>query len=288
MTQTTAVNPLQKYFRQPKVYLTLPSKGKYYPEGSIEKVDNNEYPVFAMTARDEMIIKTPDALLNGQATVDIIQSCVPNIKDAWQMPSLDIDACLIAIRIATYGENMDISVKVPITGEEKDFELDLRPILEQLIHAEYTDVLHFQDMIFNLKPLKYKEYTQINLKTFEEQRIFNVINDESIPDDQKLSEFGKSFKKLTDITVGTIKDSIRSVVVGEQEVTEREFINEFIDNADKQTFEAIKSHLEKQRENFEIKPFVVDATPEEIEQGVPNTYEIPITFDNSNFFALGS
>jgi len=288
MTDNTAVNPLTKYFRQPKVYLTLPSKGKYYSDGAIEHVENNEYPVFAMTARDEMIIKTPDALLNGQATVDVIQSCIPNIKDAWEMPSLDVDAALIAIRIATYGENMDLSIKVPVTGEEKDFEVDLRPILEQLIHAEYTDVLYMDDMTFNIKPLKYKEYTKINLQTFEEQRIFNVINDDSISDEQKLEVFGKSFKILTDITVGTIKSSIRSIIVGEQEVTERKFIDEFIDNADRKTFETIKSHLEKQRLAFEIKPFVIDATPEEVSAGVPSTYEIPITFDNSNFFVQGS
>jgi len=27
-----------------------------------------------------------------------------------------------------------------------------------------------------------------------------------------------------------------------------------------------------------------EATPEEIEKGVPETYEVPITFDQSNFF----
>ena len=30
------VNPLKKYFRQAKVYITLPSQGKYWPEGSLE------------------------------------------------------------------------------------------------------------------------------------------------------------------------------------------------------------------------------------------------------------
>ena len=29
-------NPLRKYFRQPKVYITLPSKGKFYADGAIE------------------------------------------------------------------------------------------------------------------------------------------------------------------------------------------------------------------------------------------------------------
>ena len=29
-------NPLSKYFRQPKIYLRLPSKGKFYPPGVID------------------------------------------------------------------------------------------------------------------------------------------------------------------------------------------------------------------------------------------------------------
>ena len=32
-------NPLQKYFRQPKIYIGLPSKGNWYPDGSIEKTE---------------------------------------------------------------------------------------------------------------------------------------------------------------------------------------------------------------------------------------------------------
>ena len=31
LAQSEEQNPLKKYFRQPKVHITLPSKGKYYP-----------------------------------------------------------------------------------------------------------------------------------------------------------------------------------------------------------------------------------------------------------------
>ena len=284
MTNTTAANPLQKYFRQPKIYLSLPSKGEYYPEGSIDLVENNEYPVFAMTAKDEMIIKTPDALLNGQATVDIIQSCIPNIKNAWNMPSLDVDAALVAIRIASYGEMMTLSTTTPVTQQEKDYELDLKVILERLIVASYNDTCQVGDLTIKIRPLNYKEFTSVNLKTFEEQRIFAVVNDEELTEEQKLSQFQTSFKKLTELTVDTLKYSIESIQLGEEVVTQQEYIGEFIDNADRETFEAIKSHLEKQKDSFEIKPMIVDATPEEIAQGVPESYEIPIAFDQTNFF----
>ena len=282
--QPAGHNPLQKYFRQPKIYLTLPSGGKFYPQGALEATENNEYPVFPMTARDELTMKTPDALLNGQATVDMIQSCVPNIKDAWKIPSVDLDAILIAIRIATYGEKMDVDIKTPVTGEEKSYNIDLRIMLDTLVNNEFENTFNMDGMIIHIRPLTYREFTDTSLKTFEEQRIFALVNNDSIPEEEKLQRFNESFKKLTDITVGTLERSIWKIQAGEDIVDNPAWISEFVANAEKGLFKALTDHLETQREKFRIKPLVVDATPEEIEQGVPDTYEVPITFDQSNFF----
>ena len=43
-------------------------------------------------------------------------------------PSIDLDTLLIAIRIATYGEKLTMSAKVPKTDIEKSFELDMRTL----------------------------------------------------------------------------------------------------------------------------------------------------------------
>ena len=277
-------NPLQKYFRQPKIYLSLPSNGKYYPAGSLEISENGEYPVFPMTARDEIMIKTPDALLNGQATASVITSCIPAIKDPFNMPSMDLDACLIAIRIATYGEMMEVSIKVPVTGEDKDFDLDLRIMLDQFSNVDYNSAIELDGMIVNLRPLTYGEFTETSRKTFDEQRIFNVINDADMAEGDKLATFTESFKKLTDLTILTLEKSIASIEVGDDVVTDQAHIKEFIANTDKGLFESVTNHIEEQRTKFQVKPLVVDATPEEIEAGVPETYEVPVTFDQSSFF----
>ena len=105
-------NPLNKYFRQPAIYISLPS-GNTYPPHVVEPTQTGELAVMPMTAKDEIKFKTPDALMNGQGVVDVIQSCIPAIKDAWQVRSYDIDTVLIAIRIATYGETMDINFNIP-------------------------------------------------------------------------------------------------------------------------------------------------------------------------------
>jgi hypothetical protein len=69
-------NPLQQYFRQPKIFINLPSQGIYSKEGSIQGEVNN-MPVYGMTGMDEIIVKTPDALLSGESTVKVVQSCCP-------------------------------------------------------------------------------------------------------------------------------------------------------------------------------------------------------------------
>lgn len=278
-------NPLKKYFRQPKLFIVLPSQGRFYPSGAIDMPHNGEIAVYPMTAKDELTMKTPDALLNGQATVDLIQSCVPAIKDAWKMPSIDLDLVLIAIRIATYGENLDITTKIPNIGTEKDYTVNLRKVLDQLSDQQYENYLEINGMQVHLRPLTYKEFTEASLKTFEEQRIFNIVNNQDIPDHEKLAKFSESFLKLTKMTVGMITKSIAKIVVDDVEVIEPAFIKEFVDNADKEFYNQITDHLELQKSKFQIKPMRVITEPEEVEAGAPEEFEVPITFDQSNFFA---
>ena len=277
-------NPLRKYFRQPKVYITLPSKGKFYPEGDIEIPETNEFPVFAMTAKDELTMKTPDALLNGAATVDVIRSCIPTIKNPWAMPSIDLDAALIAIRIATYGDQMEITTKVPGTGEERTFTIDLRQLLNKLVTKEYDTETVINDMKVSIRPLTYKEFTDASLKTFEEQRIFNLVNDDEIPDQEKLARFNVSFQKLTDLTVTSLAKSIVKIAIGDTEVTNNVHIDEFVKNADKDFYNQVLAHIETQRDLFVLEPLKVTSSEEDIAAGAPKEYEVPITFDQSNFF----
>ena len=278
-------NPLRKYFRQPKVYITLPSKGIFYPSDAINIPDGDEFPVFAMTAKDELTMKTPDALLNGAATVEIIKSCIPAISNPWAMPSIDLDAVLIAIRIATYGETMEITTKVPNTGEDRIFNVDLRQLLNTLVTKDYQSNIEINDMQIKTRPLTYREFTDASLKTFEEQRIFALVNDEKISDTEKLERFNTSFQKLTNLTVRSLASSITSISFGDTGVTNQLHIQEFIENADKQFYQDVLKHIEAQRDAFTLEPLKVTSSEEDIAAGAPAEYEVPITFDQSNFFA---
>lgn len=277
------------FMRQPKIYITLPSKGEWWPNGSLEMTETGQFPVYSMTARDELMFKTPDALMNGQAIVDVIQSCMPNIKNAWEAPSIDMDMILIAIRLATYGEKMPFSHKIPVIDEDSEFELDLRTLLDQQSNNQWLEQVPInEDLIIFVRPLTYRHMTQTSIKSFETSRIMMLVNDESIPEARKIELFNESFSKLTQVTVDLLTDTIYKIATPTGEVTDTKFIKEFIANADKDIFETVQKHLAELKKHNDLPKLGFNTTEEQQAEGAPAFYEVPVNFNNSDFFGRGS
>jgi hypothetical protein len=279
-------NPLASFMRQPKIFVRLPSGGKYWEPGSLEVSETGDYPVYSMTAQDELLLKVPDALMNGQAVVDVIQHCVPNIKNAWKIPNIDIDVILIALRIATYGEKMAVPVTLD-SGEEFEYSLDLRSLLDNLSNQITWEpaVPISEDVTIYVKPINYKSMTDGALQTFEMQKIIQLAADDNIPEEVKLEKFKESFAKLNQLTIGIINSSITKVETSAGTSVDPAHIKEFMADTDKTVFDKVKSHIEALRENNNIKPLKITVTPEMKEQGVKtDTIEIPLNFDPTTFF----
>ena len=281
-TATKKINPLAQYFRQPKLYLKLPSQGRFYAEGALDISANVEYAVYAMTAKDELMFKTPDALLTGQSTVEVIKSCIPAIVDPWRMPTLDVDAVLMAIRIATYGENMEISANCPSCEAENNYEADINKWLALISNIDYESVIQFDPLIIHIRPYTYQEITKTSLKQFEQQRIFAVINDEKMSDEEKLKLFGESFVKITELTVDIVAGCIDHIDTPDGTVDDQSMIKEFINNASKELFETISNHVTAMKSRNELKPIDAKCT------ACQHEFKIPITMDQASFFGRRS
>ena len=285
MTENT--NPLGKYYRQPQIYITLPSKGKYYGADVFTPTETGEIPVLPMTAKDELSFKTPDSMMSGQSTVDVIQSCVPNFKNAWKMVNFDTDAVLLAIRIATYGETMDVTYKVPVTNEDMTHTVNLPALLEELgktnIVDEATTKTGFK---VKLAPLDYQSLSQIQTAQFEQQKIYTTVSNSALSEQDKSTQFVKSFKLLNNINFSMLVDSITSITTPEgTTVVDKAQIKDFCDNCDARVINEIQDELAKIRSQAQIKPIRLQSTEDQIKKGAPTTYEVPVTFDSSNFFA---
>ena len=272
-------NPLVGYFRKPEVYVELPSRGNYYKPGILDLPPNGEVGIFPMTARDELVLKTPDALLNGASTVEVIKSCVPAINDPWEIPSIDMDPLLIGVRIATYGENMDITIGCGECQEKNDFTVDLTNLMDQVRDWKFEENLKVNDLDITFRPLTYKELNSESLRQFEETKILRIVNDEKIDEEKKRELFQESFLKLTGLTVDIIGKTIKKVESPKGTTEDPRHIAEFIQNIDRKTFSAIQDHLDNQKKLNSFKPYKGKCNK------CQKDLETPIMFDNANFFA---
>ena len=284
MTENT--NPLGKYYRQPQIYIKLPSGGRYYPKEVYTPTETGEIPILPMTAKDEMAFKTPDAMINGQSTVDVIKSCVPNLLDPWRMVNYDTDAVLLAIRIATLGETMDVSYTIPGPDEKQTSTVNLPALLEDINKIQIEDyATTSKGFKVKIQPLDYKTLTKVQIAKFEQQKMYGTINSSTLTEEQKQTAFSKSFETLNTVNFSLLLDSIQEITTPDGAVvTDKQQIMDFVNNSDTKTVREIEGKLTALRLQAQMKPIKVKATEEQIKKGVPATFEVPITFDNSNFF----
>ena len=275
-------NPLRRHFRQPVIHLRLPSGGRFYPPGALNMPPSGELPVLPMTAVDEIVTRTPDALFNGSAIPDIISSCIPAIRDPWSIPSVDLNTILVAMRLASYGHKMDVTSTCPNCKNNNEFDLDLRLIMDSLKTPDYDTPLVLGDLTISFVPLSYRQINQNSQMQFEDQKLMQALNSTDMDTEQRLTMLSESFKKITALTIRAIAVSISSIQTPDALVTEPEYILEFLNNCEKDIFQQIRDHAIALRQAGEIKP--LDITCSECS----HQYKQDFSLDMSNFFETNS
>ena len=275
---------LSAYFRKEELKVSLPSKGAFYPPGSLEMDSNSEVGIFPMTALDELTLKTPDGLLSGESTYKVIKSCVPSIKDPWSMPSIDVDSVLIGIRIASYGENMKVTSIVPITKTRQDHQINLITLLDSRKELQIdTKVMLGNGVTIAVKPSTYREMQSIRRETFEKQRLSKTITDSDMDPEAKEKEFNKIFEKLTMLNVQTLTDNIDAIITPDGTFSDIGSKQEFVNNVN-----LIRKKVDEINVIGSLPKYTVQSPEEDVKKGAPESYEVPVMLDNSDFFVSQS
>jgi len=267
-------NPLQKSFRQPKIYITLPSKGIYNKPNTF-KGDINNMPVYSMTGMDEIISKTPDALFTGESTIKIIESCCPFIIDANEISSLDIDTILTAIKIATFGNYLEVHNECKECKSLNNYDIEMNSYIDEFSKFKFNNKLITNDLVINFVPLNYREKTILSIENFEIQKKLSQIN-VIVDEIEKQNLVNELFNELGKLTKQLMSFSIDSVVIGTEVVDNKEYINEWIDNIEMVLFNDIKKHIESN--NITIPPIKLKC------EECGNESESSLDLDYSSFF----
>lgn len=252
-------NPLKQYFRRPSLYMKLPSNGVGYKEGTLELTQTGELAVYPMTAIDEITAKTPDALFNGTAIYDLIKSCIPGIRDPWQIPSIDLDALLIAIKAASGDGEMDVTSVCPSCEESNKYGVNLSVLLQGLKPGDYSKTLDIHDLKFKFRPLNFAESNRNNIQQFEIQKaLTSLANIEN--EDDRAKKSGTLIEEINSLTMSILASTIEYIDTPTGKVYETEFIEDFLKNCDKKTFNKVRDTNSEFREATQIKPLDIKCT----------------------------
>jgi hypothetical protein len=273
-----ANNPLQQYFRQPKIYINLPTKGVYSQPGTFT-ADVTNLPVYGMTGMDEIVMKTPDSLLSGESIVQVMKSCCPGINDPWNVSVLDTDIIFAAIRIATFGTKMAVTHTCPHCSTENAYDIDLTKLIEFFSNCQYDNKIVLKELVIKTQPLTYKQSTSFSLRNFALQQ--QLAQAEKIKDEAEQQKIiNRLFQDLAAMQNDLYWQSIESVEVGNTVVNEREYIREWIQNCDKEIFDQVKAQIEKNKSVWSSPNY--DVMCENTECNAQN--KIRVDLDQSNFF----
>lgn len=230
-------NPLSGYFRAPKLYTKIPSGGKFYNADILDMPASNELPIYPMSAKDELIMKNPDALLNGEAVAQLISSCVPAVKKARKLISNDVDALLVAIQGASYGDDIEVKGNCPVCKVECSGTASVEAALETmgLLEKSYTFETH-NGLTVELKPFSYESTVKAGIANFKSTRSLQGLAD--IKDEmEQLKAFNDSFLRIAALNFDLIVDSVANIEgldpTGLQFVVDDpKLIREFLENCE--------------------------------------------------------
>lgn len=287
-------NPLNSFFRKSKFNIDLPSRGRWYPKNALAPtVVNGNVAVFPMTAADEAKFKIGDATLSGNGIFDLIRSCIPDIRQPELAPMCDLDAILLAIRRASYGDNMKFTVKVPETTLLREMTLNLSTMAVEKFgnEADWDDTLEITDadtdkvLTVKVKP--------INLKTLfghsktmmrVQQMSAKMAEADDVADDAKLESLTENIHNLSQVNITMVADSIESLETEDFNTRNPADVRNLLGQIDVAYFNEMQQHIDKQRKKIGLQDTVVTSTPEERTAGAPETWVAEINFTTAEFF----
>jgi hypothetical protein len=239
------INPLKQYFRKPGIWIKLPSQGNFYKDKPKDLNDMGEIAIYPLTAKDELMLKNADALLNGSAITQMINSCAPTVVDPMLMPAIDLDAILVAIKRCTYGETQDVTCSCPKCETANDVSINLNQIISSIKSVEKLEPVIFNNGIsVFIKPVTVNNLLSLNWVQFEQIRNIQIAEQNNVDETAKVNLMQKSFQVLTEKNIDIVSSCIDTVLLPDGiAVTDQQDIKDWINDLSKPDFTKIEESI---------------------------------------------
>ena len=272
-------NPLMQFARHAELTVKLASPKSWYPEGFIQYTLNDEVEVYPMLPKDELMLYNPDALISGQAMVNLIKSCCPSVLDPSKLYFPDANILLLAIKRATYGEDHKQTHRCPkceekvklmnetdpeglaklikegkVMDHEEEFIFNIDSLLVNVKSAEEEYSCKIDGLTFYFQPLAMGAKEQFSLISAKRNKLLKMYvemleKNEDITQEEKnmlTSEISNIQIEMINSNNNIITSCIKEIKLPDDSiVSDKELIKEFINNATVQMMNELNTQIRK-------------------------------------------
>ncbi len=144
-TEAKKVNPLLERVNIPGEKFRVPSGGLFYTNGELDdSVKDGEIYAQPMNAMDELVLKSPDKLLSGEAVTELLQKCTPSVLKPGDLLAKDVDYLMMCLRMISYGPQIELTATHTCKdAKEQSYSIEIRPILQEAKPIDPTSLDSF-------------------------------------------------------------------------------------------------------------------------------------------------
>jgi len=277
-------NPLQNYYRHKDIYVKLPTGGKWMKQPPNLTADG-EIGVRAMTVRDELLLNIPDALYNGQAIYELIESICPDIGNASDMSLPDVDVIMLASRATSYEKTFPVEATCSHCDNAQLFEVDLQKVLGNVKTVWEQTELEVDGLVVEMRPNTVSAIHASNIKVSETSRILSSMKENQEVTEQLKQQYSENIQQIAAANIVLLADAIVKVTMPDGKVVEDpQHIIDWLTNTNRKVNDVLTKQRLRMNLNGIDKVFNFTCA----EEDCAKTFSAEIEFNPSFFFTNNS
>ena len=161
------------------------------------------------------------------------------------MPSIDLDAILVAIKRCTYGDSQDVTCTCPECETANEVSLNLNQIISSIKAVEkLAPVVFDSGLSVFIKPVTVNNLLSLNWVQFEQVRNIQIAEQNNIDETDKVNLMQRSFQLLTEKNIEIVSSCIDTVLLPDGvTVTDQQDIKDWINDLSKPDFTKIEDSI---------------------------------------------
>ncbi len=263
----------------------MPTGGKWMANPPNLTADG-EIGVRPMSVKDELILTVPDALYNGEAMFDLLQSICPDLTNIEDISLPDVDVILLASRASSYDKKFPVDARCPHCESTQMFDIDLQIVLSQVKSVTDSIELQVEDLTIEMRPNTLSAINANRIKTSETARIMlDIKKQEELADTNLREKYSEQLAQIAAANFVLIADAIVKVTMPDGTiVSDRQHIVDWLANSNRSMVEMIQKHQLKMNVNGLPKEFNFTCG----EETCGKSFDTEIEFNPSFFFTTNS